>query len=66
MKKETHYIIRIKERNNPHIITTEFVGFKTKREVIDFYGLENEDVESYTIRIAGTPLIYGHNKAAAQ
>lgn len=66
MNENMHYIIRIKERNNPHIITTEYVGLKTRREVIDFYGLESENVERYTIRIAGTPLVYGHNKATAQ
>lgn len=67
MKQEDmHYIVRIKERNNPHIVETEAIGGWTKRQIIEFYGLENEDVESYTIHIAGTPLMYGHTKAAAQ
>ncbi len=61
--EQTHYIIRIKEKGNPHTLTTEYIGNKTKREIIDFYGLEQPDVESYTIRIAGTSCEYGHRKA---
>lgn len=60
---QTHYIVRIKERNRPHVIETEYIGNLDKRGIIDFYGLENPDVESYTIQIAGTSLIYGHKKA---
>lgn len=63
MQEQTHYIIRIKERGSDREIETHFVGNKTKRYIIDFYGLENPDVESYEIRIAGTPLVFGHRKA---
>lgn len=66
MSDRTHYIIRIKERNKPYVIKTEYIGSKTKREIIDFYGLENDDVESYSIQIYGTPLLYGHVRATAQ
>lgn len=65
--EQTHYIIRIKEKGNPHTLTTalttEYIGNKGKREIIDFYGLEQPDVESYTIRIAGTSCEYGRRKA---
>lgn len=57
-----HYIIRIKERNNSHIVETEAIGSWTKRQIIAAYGLEEPDVESYTIQIAGTQAIYGHRK----
>ena len=63
MSKQTHYIVRIKERGRNHFIETEYIGNKTKREIIEFYGLENDDVAEYTIQIAGTPLMYGHRKA---
>lgn len=63
MSAQTHYIVRIKERGSSHFIETEHIGNLTKRQVIDFYGLENEDVQEYTIQIAGTPHIYGHKKA---
>lgn len=66
MSDTTHYIVRIKERNNPHIVETEAIGRWTKRQIINFFGLEDNDVESYTIQIAGTPEIYGHKKAIAQ
>lgn len=61
--EQTHYRIRVKERNNSHIVETEFIGNKSRRYIIDFFGLEQPDVESYTIQIAGTPHIYGHKKA---
>lgn len=60
---QTHYIIRIKEWNNPRIIETEHVGNLDKRGVIEFFGLEQPDVESYTIQVAGKPEMYGHKKA---
>lgn len=63
MSAQTHYIVRIKERGSDHFIESEHIGNLTKRQVIDFYGLENEDVQEYTIQIAGTPQIYGHRKA---
>lgn len=59
----THYIVRIKERNNPYIVETEHIGNLDKQGIIDFYGLEQPDVESFTIQIKGTPLLYGHRKA---
>lgn len=63
MQEQTHYIVRIKERGSDHEIETHFVGNKTRRYIIDFYGLEKDDVESYTIQIAGRPELYGHRKA---
>lgn len=63
MKPTTHYIVRIKERGRDYFIVTEYIGNLDKRGIIDFYGLENDDVQEYTIQIAGTPLIYGHRKA---
>lgn len=63
MSEQTHYIVRIKERGSDHFIESEFIGNKTKRELIEFYGLENDDVAEYTIQIAGTPLIHGRRKA---
>lgn len=60
MNDRQHYIVRIKERNNPHIVETEAIGSWSKRQIIAFFGLEEPDVESYTIQIAGTPEIYGH------
>ncbi len=58
----TRYIVRIKERNNSNIITTTYSGIFDKQGIIAFFGLEQPDVESYTIQIAGTPIIYGHRK----
>lgn len=61
--EQVHYIIHIKEKGNPHTLTTEYIGNKTKREIIDFYGLEQPDIESDTILIVGTTCDYGHRKA---
>ena len=66
MSNTTHYIVRIKEVGKPGIIETEAIGRWTKRQIINFFGLEDNDVESYTIQIAGTPEIYGHKKAISQ
>lgn len=63
MKEKIHYIVKVKEHNNPHVVETEYIGNLDKRGVIDFYGLERPEVEGYMIQIAGTPLVYGHNKA---
>ena len=45
------YIITIKEVNRPKPIVTSFSGKKmTNQDLIDFFGLENSDVESYSIK----------------
>lgn len=66
MSKNTHYIVRVKKHDNPKPMEIEHVGDIDKKGIIAFYGLEEPDVESYTIRITGTPLTYGHIKATAQ
>ena len=37
-------------------------GNHDKRFLIGLYGLDQHDVESYTIRIAETPLIYSRSR----
>ena len=65
MNDTAHYIIRIKERNNPNIVETEAFGKWTKGLLISFFGLEEPDVESYTIQVAGTSEIYGRRNSPA-
>lgn len=45
-----HYTVRIKEKNSDHVIETEAVGRWTRKKIIAFYGLEEPDVEWYTLR----------------
>ena len=51
MKGQTHYRVRIKERNTPHEIETEYIGNKTRQQIIEFYGLNKPDVEHYRIEV---------------
>lgn len=51
MKGQTHYRVRIKERNTPHEIETEYIGNKTRQQIIEFYGLNEPDVEYYRIEV---------------
>lgn len=37
MKK---FVVEIKEVGNDHVMTTSFIGEKTREEVVEFYGLE--------------------------
>lgn len=60
MDTETHYILRVKMLGSEHYEKREFIGNMTKREIIDLYGLESDNVESYLIEVVGTPLVYGH------
>lgn len=43
-----HYKITVKEKNG-QVCHPEFKGNKTRREIIEFFGLEEPDVEWYTI-----------------
>lgn len=43
------YLIRIKEKNNAHIIETEYLGNVDEKFLIGFFGLNDEDVEWYEI-----------------
>lgn len=63
MDNATHYIICTKLYDMLQETVAEYVGTLDRRGVIDFFGLENDNVESYTIQVAGTPVIYGHRKA---
>ncbi len=47
--RRRHFKIRAKERTTGHIVTPEFIGYKTRNEVIAFSGLEEPDIEWYTI-----------------
>ena len=46
---------KIKERGNSHILTPEYSWFnsgeKTRREIIEYWGLENDDVEWYELEL---------------
>lgn len=47
--KKRHWKIRVKERGSDHILTPEYIGYSDREEMIDFFGLENPDVEWYEI-----------------
>lgn len=49
MEKRRHFKIRAKERTTGQIVTPEFIGYKSQNEVIAFFGLEEPDIEWYTI-----------------
>lgn len=49
MEKRRHFKIRAKERTTGQIVTPEFIGNKTQAEVIEFFGLEEPDIEWYEI-----------------
>lgn len=44
-----HFKIRAKERTTGQIVTPEYVGNKTREQVIEFFGLEEPDIEWYEI-----------------
>lgn len=50
------YLIRIKEKNNAHIIETEYLGNVDEKFLIGFFGLNNNDVEWYEIEESDKPL----------
>lgn len=43
------YNVKIKEVGNDHIITTSYKGVADRQAVIDWFGLEEPDVEWYKI-----------------
>lgn len=49
MEKRRHFKIRAKERTTGQIVTPEFIGNKTQAEVIEFFCLEEPDIEWYEI-----------------
>ena len=44
-----HFKIRVKERTTGQIVTPEYVGYKTREQVIKFFGLKEPDIEWYEI-----------------
>ena len=51
VKENVTYEVEIKEKNNPYVIKTTYEGKDgtTEQEVIAWFGLEEDDVESFTI-----------------
>lgn len=47
--KKRHWKIRLKERGADHVLTPEYIGYHDREEVIEFFGLENPEVEWYEI-----------------
>lgn len=47
--KRRHFKITAKERSTGHIVTPEFIGNKTRKQVIEFFGLREPDIEWYKI-----------------
>lgn len=47
--KRRHFKITVKERSTGHIVTPEFIGYKTREQVIEFFGLREPDIEWYKI-----------------
>jgi hypothetical protein len=60
------YIIRVKEKGNPDWIESYYAGNRTKEQLIEFYGLNQPDVEAYQIQVQGTPLVYGRMHGAGR
>lgn len=54
----THYRIRAKERTTGRIVAPQYIGSKTRAQVIEFFGLEEPGIEWY--EITGEP--YDKNK----
>lgn len=49
MAQQIHYRIRAKERTTGRIVTPEYIGSKTRAQVIELFGLEEPDIEWYKI-----------------
>lgn len=49
MGKYNHWRVTIKEKAMKYPITTELHGNYDEKDVVEFYGLEEPDVEWYTI-----------------
>lgn len=58
MAAQIHYRIRAKERTTGRIVTPEYIGSKTRAQVIEFFGLEELDIEWFEI----TEETYDKNK----
>lgn len=48
-KRRRHFKIRARERTTGQIVTPEYIGYKTRDEIIEFFGLEEPDIEWYEI-----------------
>ena len=49
MAPQIHYRIRAKERTTGRIVTPEYIGSKTRAQVIEFFGLKGPDIEWFEI-----------------
>ena len=49
MAPQIHYRIRAKEGTTGRIVTPEYIGSKTRAQVIEFFGLEEPDIEWFEI-----------------
>lgn len=47
--KKRHWKVRLKERASEHILTPEHIGYLSREQVIEFFGLEEPDIEWYDI-----------------
>ena len=47
MKEYNHWRVTIKEKAMKHPITTELHGNYDEKDVVEFYGLKQDDVEWY-------------------
>lgn len=48
-QRKRHWKITVKERATGRIFTPEYIGYSDREEMIDFFGLENPDVEWYRL-----------------
>lgn len=47
----THWKVTIKEVGNPNLLVSDNISPMSRKDIIDFYGLENAEVEWYEIEI---------------
>lgn len=47
--KKRHWKIKLKERTTGQILILEYIGYEDREKVIEFFGLENQDIEWYEI-----------------
>lgn len=47
--KRRHFKITVKERTTRQILTPEYIGNASREQVIQFFGLEEPDIEWYKI-----------------
>lgn len=48
--KKRHWKIRLKERTTGQICTPEYSGYLDRKGIVEFFGLEEPDVEWYDIK----------------